>query len=107
MFIIPCWDAGKYAACHPSSFRTWQFWADGGLLLLYFVAVLIVLFGVALLHARYREKHPLTPAQQAAGRARAQHRESVRAEAARLNAAQDRRNEVARERRRQRGPWWW
>jgi hypothetical protein len=107
MFTIPCWDAGNYRSCSPSSFHTWQFWADGGLLLLYLVAALAVLFVAAVLRAKWREANPLTPAQQAARQARARHQESIRTEAAKLNAVQDRRNAVARERRRQRGPWWW
>ena len=107
MFIIPCSDAGNYSSCHPSSFRAWQFWADGGLLLLYLAVALLLLFAVAVLHRKWRVSHPLTAGQQAARQAHARQRESIRSEAARLNAAQDRRNAVARERRRQRGPWWW
>jgi hypothetical protein len=107
LFIIPCWDAGNYRSCSPSSFHTWQFWADAGLLLLYLAAALLLLGAVAALHKRYRAANPLTPAQQAARQARVSRQESIRNEAARLNAAQDRRNAVARERRRQRGPWWW
>jgi hypothetical protein len=106
--IVPCWDASKYRSCSPSSFHTWQFWADAGLLLLYLVVALLLLVAMAALHKRYREANPLTPQQQTVRQARARQQESIRSEAARLNAAQDRRNAVARERRRLRGSrWWW